>query len=700
MQAKDMHLLRFLEQGSFSFVIPVYQRNYDWSLEQCNQLIHDLEVIIESGLKSYFLGSLVYISEAQSVSLSSVNKILIIDGQQRITTITLLLIAIANKIESEKLKGTIFDKYILNDLADGEEKIKLKPIKDDLTALSAVVKDDDLVKGSSVSTNYQNFLQYLDKSKYSPEEIFDAIGKLKVVDISLEVGLDNPQLIFESLNSTGLDLSAADLIRNFVLMNHSLEAQNDLYEKYWRKIEKLCNFKTDDFIRHFITMKEGYIPNKSKIYSAFKSYRFKQKEMSVEKILQELLEFATFYNQFEMAQHGNQEIRVLLSRLKRLENSVTYPFLLDMFHQHVQEKISSAQVVEALRILESYIVRRFICDAPTNAMNKIFMTLSKDIKKLGEDWNENYIAYLSYVLGSKKSSGRFPKEKEVQEALLSKNIYNMKAKNKLFLLESIENFKNKERVDIFSGVDKGDISIEHIMPQKLTKDWKISLGSDWERVHEQYLHTIGNLSLTGYNSALKNKPFKEKVAIGFNESRFWLNSFLKKQENWTEQTILKRTNLIAERFLKIWVDLDVKEEISRVLDEEVLLSEEFKFTNCQIKGAQVNNDAYEVSSFRDLKISILRSLYSKGSHRLYQIQEMGLVNKVIITTAAEDLRVPLEFAPGVYTEGYQSAQGIIKTLKKILPNFGIKLDQVKIILQGDGKKKIKHAEEEEEEVAA
>ena len=683
MQAKDTHLLRFLEQGSFSFVIPVYQRNYDWSIEQCEQLLHDLEIIIETDQTSYFLGSIVYISERQSVSLSSVNKILIIDGQQRLTTISLLLVAIANAIQDVKKKKIILDKYILNDLAEGDEKVKLKPIKDDLVAFSSVIKGIDLIDGNAVTSNFKFFEERLKDYKYTPDQLFDAIGRLKIVDISLETGIDNPQLIFESLNSTGLDLSESDLIRNFVLMNQDMKKQEELYQKYWRQIEKSCSFKTDEFIRHYITLKEGFIPNRSRVYKTFKNFRFRNKDVSVDLILEDVLRFSKYYHFFESGGHPIKDIENLLMRLKRLDMSVTYPYLLEVFDDFESEKINSDQVIKTLLIVESYIVRRFICDAATSAMNKIFMSLSREIKKIGENWNEKYIDYLSFVLMSKKSSGRFPKNSEVEEALITKNIYNMKAKNKLFLLEAIENYQNKEKIDVYLGLESNQFSIEHIMPQTLTKEWKEELGNDFKLVHEEFLNVIGNLSLTAYNSNLQNKPFKEKKEIGFNDSRFWLNSYVKKQDRWTKDQILERTKLITDRFCQVWPEISCSEDILHSLDDEILLSEEFDFTDTKPKALVISGSRYEVDSFRELRVAFLAHLFKINSSLLYQYQEEEKASRILIANTQKDMKVALEVLPGVYTEGYISAQATARIMKKLIPLYKIEEDDVSIILGGE-----------------
>ncbi len=683
MQAKDTHLLRFLEQGSFSFVIPVYQRNYDWSIEQCEQLLHDLEVIIETNLSSYFLGSIVYISERQSVSLSNVNKILIIDGQQRLTTISLLLVAIANNIEDEKKRRIILDKYILNELAEGDEKIKLKPIKDDLVAFSSVIRQEELVENNSVTNNFRYFKQYIENCKFQPDQIFDAIGRLKIVDISLEVGIDNPQLIFESLNSTGLDLSSSDLIRNFVLMNQDIKKQEELYQKFWRQIERNCNFKTDDFIRHYITFKEGYIPNKNKVYKAFKNYRFRNSHLTVEEILLELLKFSKIYYSFETGLHSNSLIANQLKRLKRLDMSVTYPFLLEVFDDLESADGDGSKIISSLKILENYIVRRFICDVATNGMNKVFVSLNKEIKKIGENWKNKFVEYLSYVLANKKSNGRFPRNTEVQEALLTKNVYNMQAKNKLFFLESIENFDNKEKIDVYAGLESNQFSIEHIMPQTLTKEWREELGADFKLVHEEFINVIGNLTFTAYNSNLKNKPFTEKKEIGFNDSRFWLNSYVKNQSHWTKEQIIERTSIITDRFFNVWPELKFPEGLIQSFDDEVSLSEDYDFTNKDPKAIILASERFEVDSFRQMRAKYLGYLFKLNAEILYKFQEDEKSSRVLIANTTKNMKVPLEILPDIYTEGYHSAQSTIRTLKKLVSLYGIDEDEVIVVLNND-----------------
>jgi uncharacterized protein with ParB-like and HNH nuclease domain len=423
-----------------------------------------------------------------------------------------LLIELKIKIK----KNAIYENYILNSRKTDAEKIKLKPIKDDMAALVAIINNEELVGSSSAVINYKYFKAYLASSKYTPHEVFDAIGKLNIVDISLTPGIDNPQSIFESLNSTGLDLSSADLIRNFILMNHGYEIQERLYQKYWRSIEQNCEYKTDDFIRHYITFKEGYIPTIKKVYKAFKSFRFKAGDADVESILSDILKFSEYYRDFESGKNSDLDISKQLSRLKRLDNSVTYPFLLDLFYDYSINQISKKKtVIDALKVIESYIVRRFICDVQTNAMNKIFTVLAREIKKIDNRWPERYIDYLSFVLFNKGSSGRFPSDIEVIDALKSKNIYSMKSKNKHFLFESIENYENSEKINVYDGLENGTFSIEHIMPKSLTKQWQDELGPGYKLVHEELLHNIGNLSLTAYNSNMQNKPFKEKKGYCF-----------------------------------------------------------------------------------------------------------------------------------------------------------------------------------------
>jgi uncharacterized protein with ParB-like and HNH nuclease domain len=688
LQAVDTKFLKFLGQGNFRFVIPVYQRNYDWSIEQCEQLIQDLEGIITKNLSSYFIGSIVYISENQSVSLSNVNEIYVIDGQQRITTLTLLLIAIANMMSDEGHKKTIFENYILNSRKNDAEKIKLKPIKDDMAALSSIIRNEQHESDSSAIINYRFFQTYLASSKFSPEQIFDAIGKLQIVDISLSSGIDNPQLIFESLNSTGLDLSAADLIRNFILMNLTYERQEAFYHKYWRAIEKNCDYRTDDFIRHFITLKEGYIPTIKKVYKSFKNYRLQAEITDVETILTELCRFSDLFRQFETGKNDDVDISNALSRLKRLDNSVTYPYLLALFDDFSRGELAKEVVTKALQTVESYIVRRFVCNVQTNALNKIFMTLSRDIKKIDEQWPQRYVDYLSFVLLNKGSSGRFPNDSEVYEALKTKNIYSMKAKNKSFLFESLENFKNREAIDVYGGLENGAFSVEHIMPKTLTKTWKDDLGPDHRRIHEELLHTIGNLSLTAYNSPLQNKPFQEKKAIAFDDSRFWLNSLVKNQDRWNEEAILNRTRIISDRFMMIWPQIFCSSDISKVFDEEVPLSAEFVFTNRRIKAVTISEKHYEIDSYRSLKAEVLKYFYRLNASTLLKLKGEESFGGKLISNIMSDMKSPVEFETGIYTEGHMSAQSIVRALKKVAGFYNFDEDEITITLHRDARQQV------------
>lgn len=681
MKAIDTNFLEFLGKSNFSFVIPVYQRNYNWNNEQCSQLIHDLELILKNNLTSYFLGSVVYINENQSVSLSSVNEVFIIDGQQRITTLSLLLVAISEALNDETAKLNLRESYILNSRREGKEKIKLKPIKDDMTALVAIINNDEHIAESAVTINYLYFVDYLKESNYSPEQIFEAIGKLMIVDISLTKGIDNPQMIFESLNSTGLELSSSDLIRNFVLMNLSYKDQEFFYTNYWKKIENNCQFKTDEFIRHYITLKEGYIPNIGKVYKAFKAYRQKNLSLEVKDLLEEILFYSTLYNQFETGRDSSYKIANRLFRLKNLDNTVTYPFLLDLFYDYKNNLITEDIVERALHIIETYIVRRFVCEAQTNAMNKIFMSLAREIKKDNIDWITKYIDIMSHVLANKSASGRTPNNHEVVESLKSRDIYNMKAKNKIFLLESFENFNNKEKVDVYGGLENAEISIEHIMPQTLTKEWKEELGKDFQRIHDEYLNVLGNLTLTGYNSNFKNKPFKEKKRIGFSDSRFWLNSYVKNQDNWNEETIKDRCKILTAKFLTIWPELQFDNSFFQATENIISLSEEYNFTSKHIKALIFLGDRIEINSFRDLKIEILKRLYLLDSNLFFKIQENDLIGKRFFSHDPNDLRSSVEVVTGIFIEVHMSAQSIIKDIKRIIPFYAISEDDIEVVLE-------------------
>ncbi len=560
MRVEKIDFLCFLE-ASKHFVIPIYQRNYDWKKEHCEQLYKDLVGLSKNKLvglskndKTHFLGSI--------VSMYHVNgddrEFLIIDGQQRLTTISILLLAIYNLIDEKKMKAEITkekirDKYLINQNSKNDKKIKLKSVKNDKAAFACLFKTkDNYLPDTNITANYLYFYNKIQEERISIDELFSAIKQLVIIEIELINGEDDPQLIFESLNSTGLDLTEADKVRNFVLMKENPTVQERFYNDYWNKIELNTNYNVSDFIRHYLTIKERKIPNKGKVYFHFKNYTY-ENNLNNEELLLDLLKYSKYYKQI-ITTNNDKPFSRQLTKINRLETDVSYPFLMEVFDDYTKGMLEEKDLVEILEIVISFVFRRLICEARANAgLNKIFMVLGRDIKK-HNDYTSNYLEVFKLVITQKSHSSRFPDDKEFTSKILTKDIYNIKNKYRIFLLEQLENFENKERVNIEELVSSKELTIEHIMPQTLSAEWKNSLGEECEEIYEEYLNSLGNITLTGYNSKMSNKSFIEKrdMKQGFKESRLFLNRMLSEFDKWDKDSIIKRAAILKDKSLRIW----------------------------------------------------------------------------------------------------------------------------------------------------
>ncbi|HEC91496.1 MAG TPA: DUF262 domain-containing protein, partial [Candidatus Atribacteria bacterium] len=548
-------LLKFMN-GPKQFIIPIYQRTYSWTLKECKQLWED---IIKAGndnkISSHFFGSIVYV-EKGLYQISTIPKLLLIDGQQRLATISLILSALSKVIKdpigemtSDKLKN-----YYLINRDEEEKRYKLILTKSDKEALFKIIDHKELSDEDSqrIKDNYIFFVEKISRSKI--EEVLKGLNKLIIIDVSLDRERDNPQLIFESLNSTGLELTQADLIRNFVLMGLEKQEQDSLYNDYWSPMEKSFGYAKysalfDRFMRDYLTIKTGKIPNIKDVYSAFKLYAKEFK--GTKELVEDIYKYSKYFVNIALEKEQDNEIKVVFSDINTLKVDVSYPFLLQVYEDYKQEKITKEEFMQILRYVESYVFRRVICGIPTNSLNKTFANLYKEIK------HENYLESFKAALLLKDSYRRFPRDKEFREQLLIKDVYNFRSRN--YLLRKLENHNRKELVNVES------YTIEHIMPQNenLSNEWKQELGENWKEVHDKYLHTIGNLTLTGYNPELSDKPFKEKKDMegGFADSPIRLNQSLAKLEHWNEQEILNRTKILSDLAVQIWNCPELDQEI-------------------------------------------------------------------------------------------------------------------------------------------
>lgn len=673
MKANETKVEDFLSSNKTQFVIPVYQRNYDWSMSQCKQLLDDiLEVGTNDIMNAHFIGSIVYVHDDVYTS-SRIKELTIIDGQQRLTTLTLIyltLYRLAIEIEDKGLEAEISETYLTNKFAPEEEKLKLRPTENNDKAIKYLLRSDKDEEFSDFSKVIDNFNYF--KSRITEENlefVLKGLAKLMFVEISLDREKDDPQRIFESLNSTGLELSQADLIRNYILMGLYHKEQNKIYNNYWEIIEKLAKDETlntsrvSDFIRDYLTLVNNKIPNKNKVYLEFKA-KFPTTDLhELEANLSPIKSLAKFYNKLLNPKNElDKEIRLQLEYIDRLEINVAYPFLMKVYEDYSENIIDKETFIGVLDFIQSFVWRRFIVGLPTNALNKIFMTLYEKVDK------SDYLLSLQRWLLKRVGSQRFPRDKEVIENLKLKDVYNIKFKNRTYLLERLENFENKEPVIIENN---SDITIEHIFPQNPDPKWKIDLGADeYNLIKETYLNTIANLTLSGNNGKLGNKPFIFKRDLensGFKDSRLWLNKYLSTAQKWDKIEIEKRFEILAERFLKIWkipgVELEEREE-----NDEVNIFEAEDPRHKKLEYAIFFDQKIEVTQVSKLYLEVFKQLFDLQAETFFTTD---LAEKITLTKNPKEgsPRQPLSINDTYFIEGNIDNVGKFEKIKYALTVF-------------------------------
>ncbi len=570
--AKAIKLLNFIKDNQKNqLVIPIYQRVYSWEKEQCKELWDDIiKIGGDDKMDGHFIGSILYVLDGFT---HSDNALLIIDGQQRLTTITLLLTALRDHW-SDKRKE-IEDDYLINSDKDGDKKFRLILSDSDKDTLLYLI-DKDRRKPSEPSLkimeNFKLFEEWIRKNTDKLETIFKGLEKLMIVYIALKKEKYDPQLIFESMNSKGMELTQTDLIRNYIIMETEVEKQEGFYNKYWRAMEE--DFKQNEtlfnrFVRHYLTIKTRETPNIKKVYAAFKDYQ--QKEgIAIEDLLKDLQKYCGYFCRIVFKKEADKNLNKALGFLVDLEMDVVYPLLLELYSDYSDGVLSKADFIPIIALIESYICRRAVCNLGTNSLNKVFPSFTKHIQK--NEYFESLKAHFGYLTEKQ----RFPNNDEFKDCFITINFF--KFKKKEYFFERLENFDTKEPVNT-----KG-LTTEHIMPQTLTaEEWKRDLGENFQEIHNKYLHTIGNLTLTGYNPEYSNKSFKEKRGMekGFKDSPLRLNQGLRDLESFGEEEIKKRANDLADLALKIWtypnLDAETLEKYKPKKEKKVYDLSSYKF---------------------------------------------------------------------------------------------------------------------------
>jgi len=630
MQAKENKIINLCSTANTTFTIPIYQRNYNWTIKECKRLYDDIfETGKNENIDSYFIGSIVYIAG----NISTIDReFYIIDGQQRLTTLTLLFLAIYHVLKQDELTkdeaSRIYDQYIINFYSKKEIKLKLIQSVDNgnLEILDKISKDkvDELTTYSNASMlkNYLFFKENLEKlSKEEIEKFLEGINKLIYIDVCLEKGRDNPQRIFESLNSTGLDLSQGDLIKNHILINLERDEQNKIYKDIWIPIENNCEIVENesivsyvsDFIRDYLTLKTKEIPNKNKVFEKFKEFYNK----NFDEKLEELKKYSKAYAAIiKPNMEYDKDIRKELEYLSSLDQTVINPFLIGVISDYYDKKIEKKELIDILNLLQSYLWRRYITERKSNELNKIF---SKIYPKISE--TNTYYENLKNELVNDK----FPTDEELKTSLKIKNVY--KDIDKLnYVFKKLENYNHNELIDF----DNEKITIEHIFPQKLNKAWKENYSDNELEQMISFKDTISNLTLTGSNSQLSNRPFQEKrddEVHGYKNSKLYLNKFLGKLNDWNLTSMDERFEILYENIIKIWKRPE-NEKLSLNDIEKIVFV--LKGKNTSGTGKLLSKEKFQLfkGSTIALESTIAKSIFERNQKIIETLLRLNIIKKL------------------------------------------------------------------------
>lgn len=623
---------------------------------------------------THFIGSIVFIHDGVYTS-SDVRQLVIIDGQQRLTTMTLLYLALyhfAFRNGMEEIAQEINDTILINRFVkEDTSKLKLKQTDINAKAFRFLLNGNapaDYKEYSRLIENYSFFYKNIDVQNFNT--ILKGLDKLLFVEISLERDKDDPQKIFESLNSTGLALTQADLIRNYILMGLAPKEQVRIFENYWEiiennaKVEDSQSSRVSDLIRDYLTIVNKKIPRKDNVYEEFKA-KFKcRNQYFYNEILQKIKEYSNIYNKLlnpnnELDRDISNEIR----SIRKLEINVSYPFLIQVYDDYLTERITKATFLSVLRLTQSYSWRRFILGLPTNALNKIFMTLYAEVD------HSNYVLSLQNALVKKKGTQRFPNDVEVESVLKDKDMYNIQPKNKSYFFEQIEHYNNPEKVDLNSD----SITVEHIFPQNPDASWKTDMAEDdFKLLSEKYLHTVANLTLSGNNGSLGNKTFADKKSMnkddgrqGYVYSNLWLNEYLKTIDSWGIEQFNDRLKLLLERFKMVWQYPDVA-YIEENSEYSILDAPDPRYKS--LEYFSFKNELIITSEFSKMYSHVISTLFNENPSKFILTD---LKDVIFLTTDRNKLRSPFAISDTYFIESNLDSNTKFNKLKQVIYAFDL-----------------------------
>ena len=627
MKASERKITKLFSESDTVFSIPVYQRDYNWQEKQCQRLFKD---ILQTGknekVSSYFLGSIVYIHDG--IYGVGEKEFHVIDGQQRMTTLTLLFLAIYFKLKGTILAkdaDKIYNQYVVNPYSEKEIKLKLLPPEENLYILNKISHNKfnelEAFQDRNMLKNYLFFEKELENLSFDDmKHLSNGIEKLIYIDIALEKGKDDPQKIFESLNSTGLDLSQGDLIRNYILMDLERGEQNRIYKEIWIPIENNCKVSdgseitsyVSDFIRDYLTLKTEKISSKPKVFETFKTYYEKENDEKLE----DMKKYSEAYSYIiKPGLEKDKDIQRELDYLKSLDKTVINTFLIGILKDYKDNILEKDELVNMLILLQSYLWRRYITEKPTNALNKIFQGMYGKISRSG-----NYYENLVDILMAED----FPTDEELESALKLKNVY--KDKEKLnYVFKKLENYNHNELIDF----ENEKITIEHIFPQKPNKAWKENYSDNELEQMISFKDTISNLTLTGSNSNLSNKAFHEKrddEVHGYKNSKLYMNKYLGRLEEWNLLSMEARFESLYDDIIKIWKRPEDKatndmEKITFVLKGKVTSG----------KGRLLSNEKFEILKGTSIVLEVKSdnpSTFRRNKNLIEDLMRKNLIEKL------------------------------------------------------------------------
>ncbi|MFM5980002.1 MAG: DUF262 domain-containing protein [Sphaerospermopsis kisseleviana] len=634
MQASETKLQEIIE-GNKQYVVPLFQRAYSWKKFQWEALWNDiLELYRSDNRRPHFMGSIV--TMPTSTIPEGVSKYSLIDGQQRLTTIFILLCALRDKAKNidDELSAEIHNTIIVNPYKKGLDYYKLQPTQVDRKSFHSLINGQDHVNHSGITECYVFFDKKIRQSNLDFSDLKKVIcSYLSVVSVVLSTE-DNPYLVFESLNAKGEPLTQADLIRNYFFLRINPENQDDAYNKYWLPMQETLNDNLTEFIRHYLT-KDGVEIKKDEVYFEIKDRMSTSDALSY---LKNLYKFSEYYAKLlDPVKENNLKIRRLLEKINRLEVATVYPFLLNCYHDYDENKLSELEFLDVLQILENFIIRRFVCNVQTRGLNRIFSVLYSQVSKESNLAHANFVERLKLDLQNRD----YPKDTEFQKSLLDVKLYGAgRSKKGRLILESIEeSFNHKEQV-ILDGLE-----IEHIMPQTINKWWQEHLGEDWGITHDLLLHSLGNLTITAYNGELYNLEFADKKEILIN-SHLEINKYFENKENWKREDIEKRSLDLAEIVLQIWPYFG---------DENLMIPSKSKLTGTTPKQLKIFSKEYPVKSWRDVLETTLNVIADLEADKFEYIIEQF---PRFISKDEKDFRDTRKLDNGVFVNVNLSARDI------------------------------------------